>query len=176
MNEIFIYLIISIMIILYKKNYVNLNKIELPFNLRIKKELSIINRVIKNNLSILYSRSIISEVSYIKNKSFISIYNKTAKYNIDFKKRKAKYLVGIQCHISFFYERYVLRRIYQLYNDVQLLFFMALDFNKTLNSMLFREMKIYRDIVLFRFYSNYYTLHYLTYNFLKWVKKISEPI
>lgn len=77
-------------------------------------------------------------------------------------------------HISLFYHRFIFRRIYGLYKDIHLLFFIGLDENQTINKELHREMKEYKDIVLFNFVCNYFKLCMLTYNFLLWIKEYQQ--
>lgn len=139
--------------------------------LKLKRELQFIINVSKNNLPIKCSRKFTSGVAYTKHITVIKINKSNIIFNKNFNKRRSKILIAIHSHISLFYQRYVFRNIYKLYKDITLLFFVALDFNKNMNNLVYKESKIYKDIVIFNFYGNYNSLYFLTYNFLKWVKK-----
>lgn len=162
-----IYIIIYLIYI--TQNYKLKLQVEDQYEKLLYKELSAINNVYKANLPIILSRNNTSITIYKKNKINI-ITNLTHKFFNNFIKRKRKILIAVHSHNSLFYHRYVFRKVYRRYKDIQLLFFMGLDYNNSINNLVYEEMKIYRDIVIFDFYCNYHNLHYQTYKFLLWIK------
>lgn len=84
--------------------------------------------------------------------------------------KNKRILLAVYSQVSLFYQRYVIRKIYKIYKDIQLLLFIGLDYNNTTNSIIKEEMNLYRDIILFDFYTTYNNLQYFTYNFILWVK------
>lgn len=171
----FIFFVIILFFISLNIYNTNIKNYELHYHTKLLFELSTINSCCSNNVPIKCSRSLTFVNNNIKkrinsnSKKYYS-FNRTSYFH-SFIIRKANILIALHSHISLFYHRYVFRRIYKYYNDVQLLFFIGLDKNDTLNSMLYEEMKRYKDIILFDFYCDYYKLCMLTYNFLEWIIK-----
>lgn len=168
-----ILLVTTLMYYIYKRSsnkqkYLFKEKI---FRNRLKKELRIINSYFKNNQSIKLSRKFISLTYYNKNNRNNKVYEKRCKIISTFQITHKKILIAVHSHISLFYQRFVFRKTYKKYKNIQLLFFIGLDFNQTNQLFLKEEIKIYNDIVLFNFCSNYKNLQYLTYNFILWIKE-----
>lgn len=147
------------------------NQKKVIFDDRINYELFVINSFYNSNKSIKLCRKFLTFTHYNKSKNIENIYKKECKVISKFNKYNRKILVAVHSHISLFYQRHVLRKIYKIYKNIQLLFFVGLDYNRTLNTILKEEISTYNDIILFEFYSNYKNLQYLTYNFVLWVKK-----
>lgn len=160
--------------LLYFRNINNQKKytiIDLAYKEKIEKELYFIKRIYKANIPIKYSRKYTSNTKYEKTKDIYKQENNTIKIISRYIKRRRKILLAIHSHISLFYHRYVFRKIYKNYNEVELIFFIGLDNNKSLNNLLFKEMIKNKDIVIFNFLCEYHNLHYLTYYFLTWIEK-----
>lgn len=175
----FIYYIINLVVVIkflyifyinmkYKHYYLQST---IMFDKMINKELYIIYSYYKTNKSIKLSRNFSSLTKYDKHKKNKKVYNYKCKVTSKYIKIHKKILVAIHSHVSLFYQRYVIRKTYKIYNNIQLLFFIGLDFNETINQILNEEMILYKDIILFNFYSDYKNLHYLTYNFILWAKE-----
>lgn len=154
-------------LIFYNKN--NFQKV-LKYENQLSQELVAINRIYKANLPIINSRNFTSSTKYniLKMKKKKNLSNTIF---INFCKRKNKILIAIHSHVILFYERYVFRKIYKRYTNITILFFMGIDYNNTINNLVFKEMKEYRDIILFDIYCDYSDLHLQTYKFLYWIKK-----
>lgn len=175
------YLILLFFIIISKefiKNRITKNitikkyyQAKLIFEKRINKELLNINSFYKNNKSIKLCRKYITSTHYDKYIDNKTVYLKQCKVISKFKRTFKRILVACHSHISLFYHRHVIRKMYKYFDDIQILFFIGLDHNNQINLMLKEEMDAYRDVILFNFYSNYNNLIYLTYNFILWVKR-----
>lgn len=179
MNNICI-IIILVFILIVNRKYLSTEKynnqqilqITSTFDKRINEELHILSYNFKINKTIKFIRKYLSVTNYDKKKKKNNkISNKSCKVLSNFKIKYKKILIAIHSHISLFYQRHVLRKIYKIYKNIQLLFFIGLDYNITLNLIVKEEMNIYKDIILFNFYSNYYNLEYLTFNFILWLKR-----
>lgn len=180
MNELIYYFISSliitkILIFYYSKNikykivYIQSTK---EFDKMIKKEVFMVKSYyIKTNKSIKSSRNYTTITVYNKNKINKLLYKKKCKVKSNFKEQHKEILIAIHCYHSLFYQRYVFRKIYRKYKNIQLLFFVGLDYNDTINHLVYEEMLLHKDIILFEFYNDYKNLHYLTFNFILWVKK-----
>lgn len=93
-----------------------------------------------------------------------------------------EYIVAIQCRPSDFLKRYVMRKIKNLYNKYQFIFFIGLSKNKHINVLINEENNKYHDIIQFNFLSSYYnctiqikfTLNYIYNNCknYKWIIKL----
>lgn len=168
---IYIYVITIILFCLdINKNTDKYMQHTLLFDKMINKEVWLIYSNYKKYKSIRFSRKFLSLTQYDKKRKNNVVYKKKCKVISKFKRIKRKILIAVHSHISLFYQRHVFRKIYKYYKNIQLLFFVGLDYNQSINIMAYKEMNLYKDIVLFNFYSSYYNLQYFTYNFLIWVK------
>lgn len=158
-------------IIIYYGNTQKYIKETLLYDKMINKELRIIYSNYKKYKSIRFSRKFLTNTIYDKKKRIKVAFKTNCKVISKIKIASKRILIAVHSHISLFYQRYVFRKIYKFYKNIHLLFFVGLDYNQTIYSILKQEMNLYNDIVLFNFYSNYYNLQYFTYNFILWVKR-----
>lgn len=92
----------------------------------------------------------------------------------DFKKcdkNEVKFLVGIDTGPDYFIERYIYRKFYSKYPNLEFFFFCGISTNETINSMIKDENKIYKDVIIFPFISSYYTSSITVVSEFKWIKK-----
>lgn len=99
---------------------------------------------------------------------FASYYNTSSKKLATCNSNSNLFIVGIYVGPDYFIERFIYRKYYSIYNDIQIYFFSGISSNNT-NKMVRIESSIYKDIALFPFLSSYYTSAQTVVSEFNWI-------